>query len=814
MASRTSQRFVREPLEPIQPIVEGRVPPQAIDIEAQVLGAMLYERDAIGTVIEILDEDAFHADYHRKIYQAMCRLFRDNKPVDLITTAEELRKYGHLEVVGGETYLAELTTKITSAANVEYHAKIVLEKSMLRQTITSLSAIARRAYSPTEDVFDLLDEAEKSIFKIQERKKSIKQPEPIDRLCHNMMDIMERLNSGDQKMLGIPTGFRVLDTWTLGMEKGDLWVIAGRPSMGKAQPLYSRVRTIGGWKTMGEINVGDELASIDGTKNYVRHVWDRGELPIYRVTFIDGRTVDCAGDHLWEVVCSRWSKKEQVITTTELAAHLKVSRNAGRIGIPLLTSEEKWMRLPIDPYVLGVLLGDGDFCGSTPRITSADKDLIDRVRQKLNPAYEVRKLSTKYGYSIRQKKMKKHRQNKYTLALKKLKLHGTTSSEKFIPQIYKNGSSSQRRELLKGLIDTDGTVEKDGAIRFYSVSKTLATDFISIANSLGARCSIHEKETRLKGIKFMSYVVCVMSNHQEQFVELSRKKNRLPTNHKYAGQRKLNVVSVEKISSGKCKCITVSHPRGLYFTDNYVPTHNSAFVNCIEMFVSQEHGVLTFTPEMTETQKVMRYTSLVGHIDHHTLRKGKYSKNDWETSVNALGKLSQRKLWIDDTGSLGLPELKSKIIRYKAKHDIRLVVVDYLQKMKLPPSNEMHQEESLGQITGDLKALSKELGITTIVLSQFSRETEKAEGKRPNMGHLRGSGRIEQDADVILMLYRPEKYHMKTYNGRDTQGLAIVILEKQRNGTTGDIEMQFNGKQMRFEDFPPPEGYQGEETPF
>src|SRR5262245_36665706 len=119
---------LHEPTEKV--LTEGRIPPQAIDIEAQVIGAMLLEREAIAKVIEVLDDEAFHADYHRKIFQAILAMFDRSEPVDVITLAEELRRRNHLERIGGEAYLVELTTRVTSAANVEFHARIVLEKSL------------------------------------------------------------------------------------------------------------------------------------------------------------------------------------------------------------------------------------------------------------------------------------------------------------------------------------------------------------------------------------------------------------------------------------------------------------------------------------------------------------------------------------------------------------------------------------------------------------------------------------------------------------------------------------------------------------
>lgn len=220
---------------------EGRIPPQAVEIEAQVIGAMLLEREAIARVIEVLDEDAFHADYHRKIYQAILAMFDRSEPVDTITLAEELRRRGHLELIGGEAYLVELTMKVTSAANVEYHAKIVLEKSLLRNLIIASSGIAARAFSPTEDAFDLLDEAEQSIFQISEKrlKKSFVS---MHKAVHDTIEMLESIHGQHSGVTGVPTGFRELDNLTGGWQNSDLIIIAGRPSSGKTAFALSLAR--------------------------------------------------------------------------------------------------------------------------------------------------------------------------------------------------------------------------------------------------------------------------------------------------------------------------------------------------------------------------------------------------------------------------------------------------------------------------------------------------------------------------------------------------------------------------------------------
>lgn len=211
---------------------EGRIPPQAVDIEEQILGAMLLEKEAIPKVIEILDEEAFHAERNRLIYGALLALFERNEPADCITVAEELRKRGQLEKVGGESYLVDLTMRVTSAANVEYHARIVLEKALLRRLITTSSGIAGKAFNQGEDAFDLLDLAEQEIFKISEWRLK-RNFLTMDRAVHDTLEMLESIHGNRDGVTGVPTGFRDLDTLTGGWQRSDLIIIAGRPSAGK-----------------------------------------------------------------------------------------------------------------------------------------------------------------------------------------------------------------------------------------------------------------------------------------------------------------------------------------------------------------------------------------------------------------------------------------------------------------------------------------------------------------------------------------------------------------------------------------------------
>ncbi|HWP81371.1 MAG TPA: replicative DNA helicase [Bacteroidota bacterium] len=220
---------------------EGRVPPQAVDVEMAVLGAMLLEKEAIAKAIEILDESMFYKPAHQMIFESMTSLFERSEPVDLITLIEELRRRGQLEKVGGEYYLTELTTKVTTGANIEYHARIVLEKALMRGLIASSSEVISRAYTDTEDALALLDEAEQKIFQISEQRLK-KTFISMNTAVHSTMELLESIHGKHSGVTGVPSGFAELDNYTGGFQKSDLIIVAGRPSQGKTALVLSLAR--------------------------------------------------------------------------------------------------------------------------------------------------------------------------------------------------------------------------------------------------------------------------------------------------------------------------------------------------------------------------------------------------------------------------------------------------------------------------------------------------------------------------------------------------------------------------------------------
>lgn len=211
----------------------ARVPPQAVDVEKSVLGAMLLEEKAVGAAIESIDDAVFYREAHRKIFLAMAALYEQNEPVDVITLSEELKRRNELDEIGGAYYLTELAASVPSAANIEYHLKIVRDKALLRQLIVVCSSIIKTSYDENEDAEKILDVAESEVLGVSRtsRKKSYEWVKP---LIMDSIHELERLHQSSQEgITGVPSGYRDLDDILAGFQRSDLIVLAGRPSMGK-----------------------------------------------------------------------------------------------------------------------------------------------------------------------------------------------------------------------------------------------------------------------------------------------------------------------------------------------------------------------------------------------------------------------------------------------------------------------------------------------------------------------------------------------------------------------------------------------------
>jgi len=431
-----------------------KLPPQNTEAETAVLGSMLLDREAVARSIELLGEDSFYSEANRDIFRAVIKLYDENEGIDIVTIIEELKKRGVLDKVGGTTYITELANGVATSANIEHYAKIVQEKHLLRTLINTATRIVSESYESSAGVEEILDRAEKLIFDITSARKRGNQTIIMKDVVKDSIDRIDKLYQRKENITGVASGFHDLDILTAGLQKSDLIIMAGRPSMGKS---------------------------------------------------------------------------------------------------------------------------------------------------------------------------------------------------------------------------------------------ALATSILEYA---GSTCKIP----------------CAL-----------------------------------------------------------------------------------FSLEMSKEQLAQRMLCAIAHVNAHKVRTGFLSQADWPKLVDAAQKLSEAPIYIDDTPSISALELRAKCRRLKAKHDIQLIIVDYLQLMRGSNRIENRQQE-ISEISRSIKALARELDVPIIAISQLSRAAEQREDHRPRLSDLRESGAIEQDADIVILLFREEYYNPTEEN----TGVTEIMVAKQRNGPTGMVKLAFLKEYTKF----------------
>lgn len=439
----------------------GKLPPQAVEVEEAVLGALMLERDAYVTVADIIDTASFYKEEHQKIFEAIKTLSGKEKPVDLLMVTQELKDREQLDVVGGPGYITQLTRRVASAAHLEFHARIIAQKFIQRELIRVSSEIQSRSYDDTVDVDDLIDFSESSLFQVAEGNIK-KETVPIKPVLNAAILQIEKARNQKDGLSGVPSGFTALDRITSGWQRTDLVIVAARPSMGKTA------------------------------------------------------------------------------------------------------------------FVL-------------------------------------------------------------------------------------------------------------------SMARNMAVD------------------------------------------------------------------------------------------------HNKS--------------VALFSLEMSSLQLVTRLIASETEIGSQKLKTGNLEDWEWEHLNRKISNLDKAPIFIDDTPALSIFEFRAKCRRLKMQHDIQVVIVDYLQLMTAGSDNRGSREQEVSQISRSLKAIAKELDIPIIALSQLNRSVESREGKRPQLSDLRESGAIEQDADIVTFIHRPEYYGIdEDDSGNSLRGVAEIIIAKHRNGATGDVHLSFKKELAKFAD--------------
>ncbi len=246
----------------------GRIPPQAVDLEQAVLGAMMLEKNAVTDTIDILKSESFYDPKHQYIFGAIKELFGTSKPIDLLTVTDYLKKSGELQAAGGAVYISQLTSRVASTAHVEYHARIISEKHIKRELIRMSNEVMKEAFDDTNDVFDVLNKAEGDLFKIAENNMG-KSVSTMQNVVREAIEEIEKASKNKDGISGVPTGFYGLDKVTAGWQRSDMIVIAARPAMGKTAFVLSMARNTAVDHNMGVAIFSLEMSSVQLVKRLI-----------------------------------------------------------------------------------------------------------------------------------------------------------------------------------------------------------------------------------------------------------------------------------------------------------------------------------------------------------------------------------------------------------------------------------------------------------------------------------------------------------------------------------------------------------------
>jgi replicative DNA helicase len=372
--------------------------------------------------------------------------------------------------------------------------------------------------------------------------------------------------------------------------------------------------------------------------------------------------------------------------------------------------------------------------------------------------------------------------------------------DKHIPMAYLRGSLEQRRAVLAGLMDTDGTVTPSGTLQFSVTSKRLAEDTRELIVSLGYRCSMTQK--RVSGRTVDSSIAYTLNfSTSDSVFRLERKHNVHQKRCRTVGLARTGsryITDVRTVDSVPVRCITVSNESHMYLAGHsMIPTHNST----VSMDFARNAAIRAncasaiFSLEMSKIEIVMRLLSAEARVPLHVLRSGQLSDDDWSKLARRMGEISEAPIFVDDTPSMNLMEIRAKARRLKQRHNLKLIVVDYLQLMTSPKRTESRQQE-VADLSRGLKLLAKEVECPVIAVSQLNRGPEQRTDKRPQLSDLRESGSIEQDADVVILLHRDDYYDKESPRA----GEADFIIAKHRNGPTDTVTVAAQLHLARFVD--------------
>lgn len=718
--------------------------------------------------------DEFFLERHRVLWTAMSELVDLGVGHALPAVTEHLRQQARLEEAGGlggivtlfeEGWLA-IPSLLTGYAEPIRAAATARAVRRLGEELAGTGMPARE---------------------IQDRLDALPAPVSLASPRDRWREVQARWGKS-----GLQIGLPDVDRKLGGLFPGDLVVVGGRTSHGKALALETLLPTPVGWTTMGEVQVGDRLIGADGFPSEVIYA-----SPVlhgrrcYKVAFSDGSTIVADAEHQW-LTWTRAARRSQLITASP-ARNSPLSRDQRHKAVRpgLVTTEEiaaslrhlaRWnhsisvcaplqapeARLPVNPYVLGVWLGDGTTASG--RITSADSDLVAAVEAT--------------GQAVR----RHHDPLSFGLPglQAKLRVLGVLG-RKHIPALYLRSAESQRRAVLAGLLDTDGTVLTEGAVGLDVTCRELAETARELICSLGYRCTMSTRRVRGRSLETSTCYRLRFATSDKVFTLLRKARTLEGRRASHYVQHRTDrrmIVAMTPISSVPVRCVQVSATDGLYLAGrSWIPTHNTATLVSMALHAAVQEGfaVAYLTLEMSAAAVFRRFLGARARLRLVALRGGALGASEFELADQTAEWLSTQPVAILDAADLR-GKGADRLLLAAGAAEAPVVVIDHLQEVVTEAGESRAYE--LGRFVGGLKDVAIRRGKVIFLAAQLLRQADERKG--PALASLKESGGIEEKADVVLLLDYPIKRGVKDAGEED----LIVYVAKNRDGPTGRVRVR------------------------
>jgi replicative DNA helicase len=683
---------------------------------------MLLERDAIARVVELVRPEDFYRDAHRRIFETVAELFERGEPADLVSVTDRLRALGVLDDVGGAAYVTALLHAVPTAANVEYYARLVVQKAMLRQMIGAGTQIVGMGFREDQDVELLLDSAEKLVFSIASRRMG----QHFLQLAEILRESFERIDQRyrDKGMVtGVPTGFTELDRLTSGLQPADLIIVAARPSMGKCLKFDAEVTDA----TTGEVRTIQEMVTTGrGTlitldrENRFRPAApsvfvDDGIKPVFRVTTSGGRQVETTLTHPF-LTPHGW----EPLAALAPGALIAVPRR-----LPVFGRSE----VPDHEVKLLAYLCSGRL-PAAPRIAEDFADAASAAEAILSSARGRPVSKTSIGGGAEGGAAVADLLWRYPeLAL--------APGARAIPRAVFTLGREKLALFLNRLLGAAGEVEElaDGTrVRATFPSPRMARGVQHLLLRFGVPATRDGTMLLLGGSATVALFRECGVFGWERLRRWARNAQRSLIDEVDVMWEE--VTAIEEIGAFQVYDLTV--PETHNFVANDVCVHNTTFALNIAQHAALEHKipVAIFSLETNKEQLVQRMLCSEAQVDSSRLRTGYLADADWPRLAAAMGRLSEAPIFIDDSANISAIEMRAKARKLRAEHGLGLIIIDYLQMIQSYKRAENRTQE-VSEIARSIKSLAKELNIPVIAVSQLSRVVEATGSRRPQLSHLR-----------------------------------------------------------------------------